>query len=241
MFLVGTVMNIPFPRSGSGDELTYNHTVLFDNDTTASIPLSEMALIILAPLIQASVLDSQDSLLPSYLQLNAKITHKHEGQFCKGFLGKRDGIYQFIAKSHTNKCKEDWSNALSNLPFSWVDMCGEGTLLPGHVSHTFLCSPVFPTALTFYLVASFVSAINFHCDCPPTLLQALADSRPDRDVWLASYKEEKEGLESLNIFCRIALGEYCALREKGAPHAILTMCVLTIKKDENLLPLWAKS
>jgi hypothetical protein len=37
------------------------------------------------------------------------------------------------------------------------------------------------------------------------------------------------------------LGEYCALRKKGAPRAIPTMCVLTIKKDENLCPLHVKS
>jgi hypothetical protein len=87
----------------------------------------------------------------------------------------------------------------------------------------------------------FVSTINLHHDCPPTLLQDLAYSHPDHDVWLASYKKEKEGLESLNTFCRITLGKYCALREKGAPRAIQMMCVLTIKKDKNLLLLWAKS
>jgi hypothetical protein len=147
--------------------------------------------------------------------LNSKITYEQEGQFHKSFLGKRDGVYRFIAKSHTNKCKEDWSVVLPNLPFSWVNMCVEGILLPGHVSHTFLCSPFSPTVSTFDLAASFVSAINLHCDCPPTLLQALADSHPYCDVWLASYKEEKEGLESLNTFWRNTLGEYCALREKG--------------------------
>ena len=40
---------------------------------------------------------------------------------------------------------------------------------------------------------------------------------------------------------KITLGEYRALREKGAPKAIPTMCVLTIKKDEQLMPLRAKS
>jgi hypothetical protein len=120
-------------------------------------------------------------------------------------------------------------------------MCFEGTLLPGHVSHTFLCSPVSSTALTFDPAFSFVSTINLHRDCSPTLLHALADSHPNCDVWLASYKEEKEGLESLNTFCRITLGVYCALREKRAPCAIPMMCVLTIKKDTNSLPLWAKS
>jgi hypothetical protein len=115
-------------------------------------------------------------------------------------------------------------------------MCVEGILLPGHVSHTFLCTPVSPTASTYDPVASFVSTINLHCDCPPTLLQSLADSHPDCDVWLASKKEEKESLESLNTFCRITLNEYRALREKEAPCAILMMCVFTIKKNENLLP-----
>ncbi len=50
-----------------------------------------------------------------------------------------------------------------------------------------------------------------------------------------------KGLESLNAICRITLGEHRALREKRAPHAIPPICVLTIKKDENLIPLWAKS
>jgi hypothetical protein len=74
MLHVATVMDILFLSSGFGDESTYNYTVLFDHGTTASIPLSEMASIILAPLVQVSALDSQDSLLPLFLQLNAKIT-----------------------------------------------------------------------------------------------------------------------------------------------------------------------
>jgi hypothetical protein len=37
------------------------------------------------------------------------------------------------------------------------------------------------------------------------------------------------------------LGKYRALCEKGNPKAIPTMCVLTVKRDENLNPLWAKS
>jgi hypothetical protein len=82
--------------------------------------------------------------------------------------------------------------------------------------------------------------VNFHCDCLPTLLQALATLHLDRDIWLQSFYEEKNGIESLGTFCQIRLGEYRALWEKGAPKAIPTMCVLNIKKDENLMPLWAK-
>jgi hypothetical protein len=127
------------------------------------------------------------------------------------------------------------------LPTTWVDLCVEGILVPGHVSHSFLRPSNSPRQSTFDPVASFVSAVNLHRECPPTLLKALADSHPDREVWLESYREEKQGIESLDTYRKITLGEYRALRKKGAPKAIPTMCVLTIKKDENLLPLCAKS
>jgi hypothetical protein len=90
-------------------------------------------------------------------------------------------------------------------------------------------------------IASFVSAVNLHRDCPPTLLKALADSHPDREVWLQRYFEEKWGIESMDMFRKITLREYRSLREKGVPCTIPTMCVLTIKKDENLHPLCVKS
>jgi hypothetical protein len=86
---------------------------------------------------------------------------------------------------------------------------------------------------TFDPVASIVSAVNLHWDCPPSLLQALAASHPDREVWLQSYYEEKGGIESLGTFRRLTLGEYCALWEKGAPKAIPTMFVLTSDHQEG--------
>jgi hypothetical protein len=122
-----------------------------------------------------------------------------------------------------------------------MDLCVEGVLLPGHISHTFLRSPTSPQLSTFDPVASFVSALNLHKECPPTLLKALADFHPNREVWLQSYKEEKSGLESLDTYRKLTLGKYRSLRKKGAPCAIPTMCVLMIKRDENLLPQRAKS
>jgi hypothetical protein len=35
---------------------------------------------------------------------------------------------------------------------------------------------------------------------PPSLLQALAASHPDHEVWLQSYYKEKNGIESLSTF-----------------------------------------
>ncbi len=72
-------------------------------------------------------------------------------------------------------------------------------------------------------MASFVSAVNLHQDFPPSLLKALADTHPDRDIWLESFLEEKCGIQNLDTYKKITLGEYRALREKGAPWAIPPM------------------
>jgi hypothetical protein len=136
---------------------------------------------------------------------------------------------------------EDRGVPLPNLQSTWVDLCVEGVLVPGHASHLFLCSPSSLVPMTFEPVASFVSAVNLHQDFPPSLLKALAETHPNQEIWLNSFYEEKQGIKSLGTYRKITLGEYRALREKGAPKAIPTMCVLTIKKDDNLLPLWAKS
>jgi hypothetical protein len=95
--------------------------------------------------------------------------------------------------------------------------------------------------MTFEPVASVVSAVNLHLECPPSLLKALADSHPDREVWLSSLFEELCAIQHLDTYHKITLGKYCALCKKGAPKAIPLMCVLTVKCNENLNPLWAKS
>ena len=45
----------------------------------------------------------------------------------------------------------------------------------------------------------------------------------------------------MGTFERLTLGQYRALVEKGAPCAIPSMCVLTVKRDESMLPIRAKS
>jgi hypothetical protein len=229
-------MDIPFPPSVSSPDDDFSYTILFDNGTSASVPLREMSNLIPPPPITSSPADDETSLLPPFLQLNSKITYEHDGQFHKGYLGQKDGVYRFSFKSHVNKRKEDWGVPLPNLPSTWVNLCVEGILIPGHVAHSFLRSSSTPGATTFDPVASFVSAVNLHRDCPPSLLKALAASHPDREVWLESFYEEKRGIEDLDTYTytKILLAEYRNLRENGAPHAIPTMCVLTIKKRTRI-------
>ncbi len=109
------------------------------------IPLLEMADIIPKPPVDIATSDSQYSLIPPFLCLNSKITCTHDGMYHKGYLSLQDGVYWFVFKSHVNRCKEDWGINLPNLPTTWVDMCVEGLLIPGHVSHTFFFC--FPSAI----------------------------------------------------------------------------------------------
>ena len=249
MLLAGRVMDIPLSLDSSGSP---SYQILFDNGTSASIPLSEMASSIpVAPCPSLVPMDSsQDglsTLLPPFLSVNSRITYEHDGAYHKGFLTRKScGMYRFSFKTHVKKKSEDWGVDLPNFEHNWVDLCTEGILVPGHAAHSFIRSPSDPVPSgsrlpwsTFDPVANIVSDINLHRDCPPSLLQALATTHPDHDVWLQSYHEEKNGVKSLGTFKRLTLGEYRALRKKGAPKAIPTMCVLTIKKDENLMPLCA--
>ncbi len=237
----GTVMDIPIYQDAQESLGESSYTILFDNGTTSSVPLSDMAGMIPFPPVQEETPAASDNLLPPFLQLNSKIMYEHDGQYHKGFLGICNGVYWFVYKSHVNKHKEDWGINLPNLSQTWVDLCIEGILFPGHVAHSFLHDQSLPTSSTFDPVASFVSTVNLHRNCPPSLIKALAELHPDHDIWLQSYYEEKQGIESLETYCKITLGKYCALQEKGTPKAIPTMCVLTIKKDKNLNPLQAKS
>ncbi len=93
-------------------------------------------------------------------------------------------------------------------------MCVEGVLIPGHVSHTFLRSPASLQQSMFDPIASFGSGVNLHKECPPTLLKALANSHPDRDVWLQSYFKEKWGIESMGTFRKITLAGIRRLAQK---------------------------
>jgi hypothetical protein len=88
-------------------------------------------------------------------------------------------------------------------------------------------------------MASFVSTINLYLECPPSILKALAKFHLNHEVWLCSFFKEKQGIQPMNTYHKITLGKYCTLRKKGAPKAIPTMCVLTVKGDENLNPLQA--
>jgi len=184
---------------------------------------------------------SSDSthLLPPFLQPGCKITYEHEGQLHKGFLGQsQDGTFQFSFKSHINKKSKDWGVMLPNLTSTWQDLCIKGVLIPGHQSSSFHCPRLIHN---FPMSASHVTAIHLKRECPRSLLTGLHPTHPDRNTWMESFREEKSGIKSQDTYVKINLAENRAFCAKGVPKAIPTMCVLSIKKDEMLNPLRAKS
>jgi hypothetical protein len=58
---------------------------------------------------------------------------------------------------------------------------------------------------------------------------------------MQSFWEEKDCIKLQNTYNKITLAQYRALREKGAPWAIPTICDLTIKSDKKMNPHQAKS
>ena len=78
---------------------------------------------------------------------------------------------------------------------------------------------------------------------PPNLKSALAGSNPDRKVSDASYNEEYDGLNGLNVFTKITAGQYrayCLVHGEKAT-AIPTMNLFTIKPNMDGNPNRTKS
>ncbi len=202
ILVAGTVMDTPFSRDVMDSSYTATHTILFDNGKMSSVPLLEIASIIPSPPVWDTVGNNTHALLPPFLQPNLKITYKHESQYHKGFLTICDGIYCFMYKSHKDKCKEDWSITLLNLPQTWLDLCVEGVLVPGHVAHSFLCPSLTPTQSTFDPVATcLVQLTSTRIVLLPYLKPLLSTILiGDREVWPQSYYEEKCGIQSLATY-----------------------------------------
>jgi hypothetical protein len=86
MLLSGIVMDIPCPikaLASSEDSTDLPYTILFNNGTSALIPLSQMAGLIPPPPVTPSTVAGTDTLLLPFLCLNSCITFEHEGQYHK--------------------------------------------------------------------------------------------------------------------------------------------------------------
>jgi len=100
----------------------------------------------------------------------------------------KEGGYTFDVRQNSRSQKVDWQLPLPNFKQNWTNLIGKDVLIPGHSTvSSFLPSSTSNNAPS----ANFVSAKILLGQCPPSLLQALHPSNPDKQVWLDSYNEEK--------------------------------------------------
>lgn len=251
----GTIQNIPLPPSpvledsaiitpeGTIEtESTSVYTVLLDDNTTHELTYQDL----LSPSVDLPEVDPAAastvwSGIPSrYLHQDAKITLEHDGTYHKGYLNySPESGFEFIVRRNTRSKKIDFRVPLPNFSRTWTSLLAEETLLFGHTTvSSFLRSNSSNNAPS----ANHVSAKNLLNPCPPSLTKALHPSNPDRHVWLDSYKEEKGGLERLDVFERINKKQYLHLKRTGRiGKALPSMCVLVVKPDKDGNPLRAKS
>eukprot|EP00978_Attheya_sp_CCMP212_P011740 scaffold29154_cov53-Attheya_sp.AAC.1 len=84
-------------------------------------------------------------------------------------------------------------------------------------------------------ITSVPSSVN------PLVFGAFPNANHDPRQNYGGYKEEIDGLQRLGTYEEINYAAYKALRAKGAPKALPSMCVQTVKKDEDFNPDRAKS
>jgi hypothetical protein len=68
-----------------------------------------------------------------------------------------------------------------------------------------------------------------------SVVKALHQNNPDRDIWAASYKEEYDGFMSNHTFDIISEEEYQRLKRAHGVCAIPSMCTFVVKHT-NMLP-----
>jgi hypothetical protein len=121
--------------------------------------------------------------LPNWFRHNQKIMLEIDGTYARGNLQlKLNGIWEFVTLNKHGQVHI--SHPLPNLAFDWTDRVESQTLILGwqDISH-------------FLGTADHVSAALCQRPCPPSLIQALNPQHPDHAIWLASYKEEYDGLK----------------------------------------------
>eukprot|EP00956_Cyclotella_meneghiniana_P014787 scaffold22287_cov36-Cyclotella_meneghiniana.AAC.2 len=224
----GTIQQVPMPlppilepnaqiqpQGGEESNVNTNYTVLLDNNTTVQLTFADL----LSPSSDTPPVDPAAPStvwqgIPSrYLHQDAKITYEHDGTYHKGYLSYSEQTgFEFLVRRNTRSKKIDFRVPLPDFSRNWTTLLAEERLLFGHTTvSSFLRRDSYNNAPS----ANHVSAKNLINPCPPSLNKALHPSNPDRHVWLESYKEEKGGLEQLEVFERINKKQYLHLKRTG--------------------------
>eukprot|EP00956_Cyclotella_meneghiniana_P005594 scaffold7180_cov50-Cyclotella_meneghiniana.AAC.3 len=251
----GTIQHVPMPISpllepnaeigpqgGENSEISTTYTVLLDTNKTVELTFADLLSpsTDTPPVNPAAPTTVWQGIPSRYLHQDAKITYEHDGTYHKGYLSYSEQTgFEFLVRRNSRSKKVDFRVPLPDFSQNGTTLLAEEKMLFGHTTvSSFLRRDSYNNAPS----ANHVSAKNLINPCPPSLNKALHPSNPDRHVWLESYKEEKGGLEQLEVFERISKKQYLHLKRTGRiGKALPSMCVLVIKPDKNGNPVRAKS
>ncbi len=167
---------------------------------------------------------------PSWLHQGCRVKFMYGGSMWKGtFELDKDNDWEFVRRDRTGQKVVRYP--VPDLIYSWRQRLLEQMLKVGWED-----DPSEETAQ-----ARHVSAAKLERSCPNDLKEALSDGNPDKGVWRQSYDEEYDGLSGQNTYKIIGEEKYQELVKEKGIQAIPSMCVLTIKKNEDGNPIRSKS
>lgn len=251
--LVNVIVSALPVRTAAGEVVREKYLLQKPDGSLVPKTLQEMDELAITPANKSIPVPSATPMvtsLPVWLQHKSKVSMLNDsGDYDKGFIiMSSDGKYRFSCRRQLSSRQESWGVELPDFAASWPRLTCDNILLPswnvGLYTKLGLKPPSTPydKAGKLAVSANHVSARDLKSACPKSLKEALAEDAVDRDIWLASYHEEKNSLLDNETFVRLSLQQYRELRlKKNAPRAIPSMCVQTIKKDENGAPDRAKS
>jgi hypothetical protein len=163
--------------------------------------------------------------VPSWLIHEQKVMYLQDGEYHKGFLEFIEGCMWWFSCHQCNGIKK-WGVALPDLTRHFQAFVDDGTLVPVWQQNTNIMKGS----------VSYVSAANLVINQAPGSLQKAFNKdkpHPNAATWLASYKEEYNGLVDHNTFKVLSKIEYQALHQCIGCSAIPSMNIFTIKTNSD--------
>ena len=151
-----------------------------------------------------------------------------KGELHKGYINyPPEFFFHFTVRQNVRFRKIYFTVPIPDFKQHWTTLIEDNILFLGHLTIiSFLKSA---TTSKNSPSLNYVSAKHLLSPCPPSLFKSLDHCNPDRQVWLDSYNEEKQGLIDHDVYETIFKIQYLVLKQSGKiPTSIPSMCVLVL-------------
>ena len=165
-------------------------------------------------LIKAGLDDNYPTPSNNVVQHDFKVTMDHEGEFHKGYIYFYPDLgFQLDVPRNTHSSKIDLSVSFQHFKQNWTTLLGKDIIFPGHFTSRLLLR--LSTTSENAPSLNYISGKNLLSSLPPSLFKVLNPSNLDRQVWLDSYHEEKQGLIDHTVYDKVYKSQYMDLNRAG--------------------------